>query len=107
MVDRYMAVIHEVNATARMAATPNGTYVSAADYEKAEARIKELEAAEKDFDGPRISELVRENTEFTHRIAQLEAALRETLTMHDDCICRNRRAAFQKLLGIAAETEGK
>lgn len=35
------------------------------------------------------------------RIATLEALLRDTLKMHDDCLCRDRRKAFNAALSGA------
>jgi hypothetical protein len=32
------------------------------------------------------------------RLAMLEALVRDTLKMHDDCLCRDRRKAFQAAL---------
>lgn len=75
MVDRYTALVDEVKVTARMAATPNGTYVSAADYEKAEARIAQLEAENAQIRAHCCEAWTPSIDWLSTRVEQLQAAL--------------------------------
>lgn len=43
-VDTYEPLVHEVSATARMGAHPNGTWVKASDYDAAVRRAEGAEA---------------------------------------------------------------
>lgn len=50
------------------------------------------------------AEFERKERRWKKRIKALEDAIRETLDYHEDCICRNRRDRFEKILGITADT---
>jgi hypothetical protein len=66
-------------------------------------RIRQLEDAAAHWEH-KYANARQYNRNLEGRIRELEDVLRETLAMHDECICRNRRAAFSKALAPQSET---
>lgn len=67
-----------------------GPVVLASDYDALAAD------AQRDYDGMR--EFQAKFIAADHRLRALEAALHDTMSMHWDCLCRDRRALFKRLL---------
>jgi predicted RNase H-like nuclease (RuvC/YqgF family) len=75
-VDTYEPLVHEVSATVRMGANPNGSWVKVSDYDAAIRRAEEAEKLASHWDHEYVKAR-QYNRNLENRIADLESKLAE------------------------------